>query len=61
MRFDQLGVSYIERPAHEVDPSLGYKSAPVIEVDCGSGASWHWSGFRPDHIRRLSETLTPQG
>lgn len=34
---------------------LGYSSAPVVAVDFGDGAELHWSGYRPDHVKRLTE------
>ena len=32
--------------------ALGYLQAPVVEVD-----GEHWSGFRPDRIRSLAESV----
>ncbi len=57
---DNLGVPYKEVPiANNPDAfahvqSLGYTSAPVVEVDLGDGASWSWSGFRPSQIEKLA-------
>jgi glutaredoxin-like protein NrdH len=36
---------------------LGYSSAPVVEVDLGAGASWHWGGFRPSEIEILDHAF----
>lgn len=33
--------------------SLGYSSAPVVEVDFGDGASLHWSGYSPSKIEAI--------
>lgn len=32
---------------------LGYVQAPVVVVEDGTGED-HWSGFRPDNIKRLA-------
>lgn len=59
MRFDKLGIPYRETPIVEhLDhiKSLGYVSAPVVEVDLGDGATVHWSGFRPSMIDQLDAT-----
>jgi glutaredoxin-like protein NrdH len=60
-KLQQLGVPFTEVSADMhlgYLRSLGYASAPVIEVDCGGGATAHWSGYRPDLILELSETLS---
>lgn len=59
-KFDQLGIPHEEVAASEwVDHlhRLGYTSTPVIEVDLGDGATVHWSGYRPDQIAQLKDTL----
>lgn len=59
-KFNDLGIPFVETSAVDaVDHirGLGYVSAPVIEVDCGEGATVHWSGFRPDLISELRATL----
>lgn len=37
-----------------VTEELGYSQAPIVVVDDDD----HWSGFRPDHIDRIADTLT---
>lgn len=39
-----------------IQSDLGYSSAPVVWVEDGSGQN-HWSGFRPDLIKRLCKSL----
>lgn len=60
-KFTELGIEFNEVTLDEGSLSyvkaLGYTSAPVIEVDCGEGATAHWSGYRPDHIQGLYDTL----
>lgn len=60
MRLDKLGFSYEEIPLDDSNcdhiRSLGYTSAPVVEVDLGDGASTSWSGFRPSMIEQLNAT-----
>ena len=36
---------------------LGYSSVPVVAVDLGEGASWHWSGHQPSQIEKLAELI----
>lgn len=58
---DGIGVPYTEvqldqdADAFAYVQSLGYNSAPVVEVDLGDGASWSWSGYRPSHIEKLAK------
>lgn len=37
--------------------ALGYRQAPVVEVDSNE----HWSGFRPDKIAHLATEMTADG
>lgn len=60
-RMEKLGVPFDEldiRDHLDYVRSLGYQEAPVVEVDCGDGATAHWSGFRPDHIDAVYGTLS---
>ena len=62
MKFDQLGIQFEEILLDSVGAigyvqSLGYTAAPVVEVDCGDGATAHWAGFRPTCIQELYATL----
>jgi hypothetical protein len=33
----------------------GLAAYPVVIVDLGDGATWTWSGYRHDEIKRLKE------
>lgn len=35
--------------------SEGFSEFPVVKVDCGGGASWSWSGYRHDEIKRVAD------
>jgi len=37
--------------------SMGFYAAPVVVVDLGDGATWSWSGYRPDEIEKLEKVL----
>ena len=57
--FDRLGISY---DVVEADDSTvqglkreGFNEFPVVKVDCGGEASWSWSGFRHDNIKKLAQ------
>lgn len=62
--FDEAGLDYTEVRVDE-DPaaaayvqSLGYLSAPVVEVDFGDGqATWHWSGLSTTQINLLTKKI----
>ena len=59
-RMEKLGIPFDELDVREhLDyvQALGYSEAPVVEVDCGDGATAHWSGHRPEHIQQLYATL----
>ena len=53
----KVGLPYEEIPLDASNlkyvQDLGYQTAPVVEVDCGDGATVHWSGFRPGMIDAL--------
>lgn len=55
-KLDGLGVAYESVDASEAlsfIQGLGYSQAPVVVVRDGEGAVVrHWSGFRPDMIKR---------
>lgn len=61
MKFDQLGIPFEEVPLDESNldyvRSLGYTTAPVVEVDFGDGATMSWSGYSPSKIEQLFATL----
>lgn len=57
---DQAGLTYLEVDIREntaardyVVEELRYTEAPVVVVDDQD----HWSGFRPDQIKRLAEQI----
>lgn len=56
---DKKGIEYTvidvteDSQALEHVRSLGYMQAPVVETE-----SDHWSGFRPDKIATLSESVS---
>lgn len=57
---DKQGVPFIERDVREdsaardyITEELGYSEAPVCVVEDGTGED-HWSGFRPDNIKRIA-------
>ena len=59
IRFDKLGIQYDVIDADdETVNSLrgeGFSAFPVVKVECGDGATWSWSGFRHDDIKRLAQ------
>lgn len=61
MKFQQYGIVYrkvrVDQDEQALDHvfDLGYSSVPVVEVDFGDGAELHWCGYKPDHVRKLSE------
>lgn len=61
----KLGVEFTEEDltsneaAFEyVTKDLGYSQAPVVVVEDGTGQD-HWSGFRPDNIKRVARVEVP--
>lgn len=54
---DRLGVEHstvdvtADPEAHAYVTGLGYQAAPVVVVN---GGERHWSGFRPDHLKELT-------
>ncbi len=61
---DKQGVPFVEVDLREqpqardyVTEELGYTEAPVVVVEDGTGQD-HWSGFRPDQIKRVAEHAT---
>ena len=61
MGFDKLGISYQVVEADEATVSKlrreGFSSFPVVKVECGDEATWSWSGYRHDDIKRLAQLL----
>lgn len=57
VQLDSKGVPYRSVTATDAQISAfkadGHLSFPVVVVDCGDEATWSWSGFRIDHIKRL--------
>ena len=63
-QFEKLGVPFREVNVINDDGAreyimtdLGYSSAPVVVVEDGTGED-HWSGLRPDHIKRVATLHT---
>lgn len=59
-KLDQLGIPFEEwSAADSVDyiRALGYVEAPVVEALYAGGVSTSWSGYRPDFISQLRDTL----
>lgn len=56
-RLDGGGIAYssVTATAAQVEAfkADGHLSFPVVVVDCGDDATWSWSGFRIDHVKRL--------
>lgn len=57
---DKRGVPFVEVDVREnpnareyITEELGYSEAPVCVVEDGTEQD-HWSGFRPDMIRRIA-------
>lgn len=60
-KLDELDIPYGEMPLDDTTrayvESLGYTSAPVVEVDYGEGVTTSWSGYRPERIKQIKDTL----
>ncbi|SKT44735.1 glutaredoxin [Mycobacteroides abscessus subsp. bolletii] len=58
-QLDKNGIEYVSvvASAEQVErfKADGYSAFPVVVVDCGDGATWSWSGFRFDDVKRLIE------
>lgn len=58
-QFDKNDIEYesVVATREQIDEfkSAGLLSFPVVVVDCGDGATWSWSGFRFDDVKRLVE------
>ena len=53
--FNEKYVDTDEEALNEV-VALGYLAAPVVLVEGAENTPEHWSGFRPDLIKKLSKT-----
>jgi len=54
--FDSVRIDQDEAALDRVK-LMGFGSAPVVVVDLGDGATWSWSGYRPDEIEKLEKVL----
>lgn len=59
--FRKLGIDYqiVEADDATVEKlrEEGHTAFPVVKVDLGDEASWSWSGYRFDDIKRLAQIL----
>lgn len=57
--FDRLGITYDVVEADEATAEelrkQGFTGFPVVKVNCGDDATWSWSGYRHDDIKRLAQ------
>lgn len=57
--FDRMGIAYevVEADDSTVEKLRleGFSQFPVVKVDCGDQASWSWSGYRHDDIKKLAQ------
>ena len=59
LRLKQLKVPFVSvtATAEQVESfnADGHSQFPVVVVDCGDGATWTFSGYRHDDLKRLKE------
>jgi glutaredoxin len=59
--FNKVGVEYtvveVDDEAADQLRREGHSAFPVVKVDCGDDASWSWSGYRFDDIKRLAQLI----
>lgn len=53
IEFTEVDITETPSALEYVTEELGYVQAPVVVVEDGTDQD-HWSGFRPDCIKRLS-------
>ncbi len=57
LAFKRSGVPFVSAVASDDDVARfkaeGHSAFPVVVVDLGDGASWTWSGYRHDDVKRL--------
>lgn len=51
--YAEVDLTESEAALEYVTEELGYAQAPVVVVEDGTGEA-HWSGFRPDKIKRIA-------
>ena len=61
MGFDKIGIDYQVVEADEATAKElrreGFGEFPVVKVELGGEASWSWSGYRHDDIKRLAQLI----
>lgn len=57
IEFTEVDVTANDAAFEYVTAELGYSQAPVVVVEDGDGED-HWSGYRPDHIKRIAAVQT---
>lgn len=53
IEFTEVDVTESPDALTYISEELGYVQAPVVVVEDGTGED-HWSGFRPDSIKRIA-------
>lgn len=53
IEFTEVDVTVTPDALAYISEELGYIQAPVVVVEDGTGED-HWSGFRPDIIKRIA-------